>query len=206
MRAHDWTLRGGPGKQSLDMDAIPLLEQCAPAIAPVTMAAIVQQESGGNPLALHDNTTGKSYRPGSVADAARIARELIAQGHSVDIGLAQINSRNLPRLGVSVDEVLDPCRNLQAAQAVLLDGWTLSGTLAGALSAYNTGRIVGARGAKYGAGVYAQAGVVVPAIPGGRMAQWTLPGSALPPVRPSVSWTPQASPLKPGAGNLQPRW
>jgi type IV secretion system protein VirB1 len=29
-----------------------MLEQCAPQIAPVTLAAIVQQESGGNPLAL----------------------------------------------------------------------------------------------------------------------------------------------------------
>ena len=69
-----------------------LMEQCAPQIASVTMAAIVQQESGGNPLALHDNTSGKSYRPATIAEAARLARELIAQGHSVDIGLPQINS------------------------------------------------------------------------------------------------------------------
>lgn len=188
------------------MNALPMLEECAPAIAPVTMAAVVQQESAGNPLALHDNTAGRSYRPGSVAEAARVARELIAQGHSVDIGLAQINSRNLPGLGLSVDLMLDPCRNLQAAQSVLLNGWARSGTLAGTLSAYNTGRIVGAQGTKYGAGVYAQAGVVVPAIPGGRMARWALAGAALPPVRPLVSWTPQASPLKPGAGDLEPRW
>jgi hypothetical protein len=44
---------------------------------------------------VHDNTSGKSYRPATVAEAARLTRELIDRGHSVDIGLAQINSKNL---------------------------------------------------------------------------------------------------------------
>ena len=118
-----------------------MMEQCAPQVAPVTLAAIVQQESGGNPLALHDNTSGKGYAPATVAEAARLARELIAQGHSVDIGLAQINSRNLPRLGLGVDQVLDPCANLRAAQTVLMEGWMRSGDLRATLSAYNTGRL-----------------------------------------------------------------
>jgi type IV secretion system protein VirB1 len=58
------------------MNAIVLMEQCAPQIAPVTLAAIVQQESGGNPLAVHDNTSGKSYAPTTVAEAAQLTREL----------------------------------------------------------------------------------------------------------------------------------
>jgi type IV secretion system protein VirB1 len=124
-----------------EMTPVAMLEQCAPQIAPVTMSAIVQQESGGNPLVLHDNTSGKSYRPATVADAARIARELIAQGHSVDIGLAQINSKNLPRLGLGVDQVLDPCANLHAAQTVLMEGWKRSGDLRATLSVYNTGKL-----------------------------------------------------------------
>ena len=57
------------------MTPVALMEQCAPAIAPVTLAAVVQQESGGNPLALHDNTAGKSYRPASLTEAAQIARK-----------------------------------------------------------------------------------------------------------------------------------
>lgn len=183
-----------------------MIEQCAPAIAPVTMAAVVQQESGGNPLTLHDNTTGKSYRPGNMTEAAQIARGLIAQGHSVDIGLAQINSRNLPGLGISVDEALDPCRNLQAAQAVLLEGWQRSGNLRATLSAYNTGKLRGAVGDAYGSKVFGKAGVTVPAIPGGQMAQWAAVGSALPPVRPVVTWTPQASPLAPKGDGLAARW
>lgn len=188
------------------MTPVALMQQCAPTIAPVTLAAVVQQESGGNPLALHDNTTGKSYKPASFAEAARLARDLIAQGHSVDIGLAQINSRNLPRLSMTVEQVLQPCDNLRAAQAVLLDGWKRSGDLRATLSAYNTGRLASPVGLKYGASVYGKAGVTVPAIPGGQMAQWATVGAVLPPVRPPVTWTPQASPLAPRGDGLAVRW
>ncbi len=188
------------------MTPVAMLEQCAPQIAPVTMSAIVQQESGGNPLSLHDNTSGKTYRPTSVAEAARIARELIASGHSVDIGLAQINSKNLPRLGLGVDQVLDPCANLHAAQTVLMEGWKRSGSLRGALSAYNTGKIRSAVGMAYGEKVFGKAGVVVPAIPGGRVASWAAGGAALPPVRPVITWTPAASPLAPEGGGLAVKW
>ncbi|MBN8744560.1 MAG: lytic transglycosylase domain-containing protein [Thiomonas arsenitoxydans] len=188
-----------------------LLYECAPAIAPVTMAAIVQQESGGNPLALHDNTTGRSYRPASHADAAQLARDLVAQGHSVDIGLAQINSRNLQGLGMTVDQALQPCENLRAAQSVLLDGWKRSGDLRATLSAYNTGKLDGSTGAGYGASVFDKAGVTVPAIPGGKMARWAVSTAdatvtVLPPVRPVVTWTPQASPLSPNCGGLAVKW
>jgi type IV secretion system protein VirB1 len=188
------------------------IEECAPKVAAVTMAAIVQQESGGNPLAVHDNTTGQSYRPASLAEAARLARTLIQAGHSVDLGLAQINSRNLPALGLNADQAFDPCSNLHAAQVILLRAWSQSGgSLRGALSAYNTGNTTGIAGARYSARVYAQAGVVVPTIPGGRMARWAegggpVPRPDFPPVRPRITWTPQASPLNPKAGGMAPQW
>jgi len=166
----------------------------------------VQQESGLNPLALHDNTTGKSYKPNDFAEAARIARTLIGLGHSVDIGLAQINSRNLQRLGVGIEQALQPCENLRAAQAVLLDGWRRSDDLRATLSAYNTGKLRSPVGAAYGAQVFGKAGVTVPAIPGGQMAQWAATGADLPPVKPVVTWTPQASPLSPKGGELAVRW
>jgi len=188
------------------------IEECAPKVAAVTMAAIVQQESGGNPLALHDNTTGQSYRPANLAEAARLARTLIQAGHSVDLGLAQINSRNLPALGLDADQVFDPCSNLHAAQTILLRAWSQSGgSLQGALSAYNTGNTAGIAGARYSARVFAQAGVVVPAIPGGRLARWVADGIPaprpdLPPIRPRVTWTPQASPLTPNGAGLKGQW
>ena len=186
-----------------------LLRQCAPQVSVVTMAAIIKQESGGNPLALHDNTTGKSYRPVILAQAAKLVSDLINQGHSVDIGLAQINSKNLPGLNLDAKQALDPCTNIHAAQIILLRGWKESGgDLRGALAAYNTGNAASAIGQKYAARVFGQAGVTVPAIPGGKLARWAFAdsgvatGSSLPPVRPKITWTPQASPLSPSAGAL----
>ena len=194
------------------MTPVVLLHQCAPQVSVVTMAAIVKQESGGNPLALHDNTTGKSYQPASLAGAAKLAADLIQQGHSVDIGLAQINSRNLSDLNLDVAQVLEPCANIHAAQTILLRGWKQSGgDLRGALSAYNTGNTGSGVGAKYAAQVFSRAGVIVPAVPGGKLANWTLAdvgqtGGGLPPVRPAITWTPQASPLSPRSGGLTTRW
>ncbi|SCC93500.1 Lytic transglycosylase catalytic [Thiomonas sp. X19] len=180
------------------------------------MAAIVQQESGGNPLAIHDNTTDRSYRPDSLFEAVGLARKFIAAGHSVDMGIAQINSGNLPSLHLGLQQVFDPCLNLQAAQTILLRGWKQSGgSLRGALSAYNTGNTESAVGARYAAGVFWQAGVVVPSIPGGKLARWTtadalhqvrVADAALPPVRPVITWTPAASPLSPAEGVLAARW
>ena len=192
------------------MTPVVLLHQCAPQVSAVTMAAIVKQESGGNRLALHDNSTGKSYRPASLAEAAKLAADLIQQGHSVDIGLAQINSRNLPGLNLNANQALDPCTNIHAAQTILLRGWKQSGgNLRGALAAYNTGNTGSVVGAQYAAKVFGQAGVIVPAIPGGKLANWTFAGGltrqavgGLPPVRPKITWTPQASPLTPSAGTL----
>ncbi|MDA8095278.1 MAG: lytic transglycosylase domain-containing protein [Betaproteobacteria bacterium] len=186
--------------------ALTTLEHCAPRVAPLTMAAIVQQESGGNPLTIHDNTTGRTYHFETVSTAVRLARTLIRGGHSVDMGLAQINSANLASIGADVDHIFDPCTNLRAAQTILLRAWSQSGgSLRGTLSAYNTGKTTGILGARYSASVYAQVDVAVPAIPGGKMPQWVT-GSRLPPIRPVITWTPQASPLAPSARGITARW
>ncbi|MFM2084792.1 MAG: hypothetical protein RLY95_1610 [Pseudomonadota bacterium] len=144
-----------------DMTLAELVLTCAPLIHPVTMHAVVQHESGGNYLALHDNTTGQTYKPASLSEGKTVANQLVAQGHSVDIGFAQINSKNLPKLGVSVDQVMDPCTNLWAAQTILLSAWRQSqGNLPQMLSIYNTGRSNSVVGMRYAASVYARAGAV----------------------------------------------
>jgi len=104
-----------------------LLTACAPLVAPVTLAAVVQHESGGHPLAVHDNAAGMSYRPRSEDEAVALAKGLIAQGHSVDLGLGQINSGNLAWLGQSVETIFKPCTNLAATQKVLLAAWRQAG-------------------------------------------------------------------------------
>ena len=61
-----WGLTGMPIP---DLPPRVLLEVCAPQVAPVTLAAIVQQESGGDWLAIHDNTAGRALRPTTVEHA-----------------------------------------------------------------------------------------------------------------------------------------
>ena len=192
------------------MTPIELIHSCAPDLAPVTIAAIVQQESGGNPLLLHDNTTRHTLRPRTFAEAAKLAQALVQSGHSVDIGLAQINNKNLPAMRLEIEDVLDPCTNLRAAQSIMKTAWEQSGhDLRSALAAYNTGKTATPVGAHYSAQVFARAGVKVPEIPGGKMPPWVNRSfwnpSNLPPVRPIITWTPAASPLQPDGTGLSPR-
>ena len=189
-----------------------LLEVCAPQIAPVTLAAIVQQESGGDWLAIHDNTTGTTLRPTNTEHAVSIARKLIAAGHSVDLGGAQINSANLTTLGLDIKSAFVPCTNLHAAQVLLLDSWRGSGgDLRATLAIYHTGcaddcpPTKRSAGAAYSTSVYGRAGVAVPAIPGGHLASWVLrPRNATATylMATAITVSPAASPLTPHRGGL----
>lgn len=124
-----------------------LAAQCAPNVAPATIAAIVQTESQGFELAINVNGLGRRIpRSTSVAQAVAVARAYVAQGYSVDLGLGQINSRNMRRLGLTWDNVFDPCTNIAAAAAVLSGnyhsvraGLHPQRALRVALSMYNTG-------------------------------------------------------------------
>ncbi|WP_066546044.1 MULTISPECIES: lytic transglycosylase domain-containing protein [unclassified Sphingomonas] len=124
-----------------------LAAQCAPSVAPETIAAIVRTESGGNVLAINVNGLGhKVAQPTSVAQAIKIARHYVGKGYSVDLGLGQINSRNMEGLGLTWDTVFEPCTNLAAAAAVLSGnyhsvraGLHPQQALRIALSMYNTG-------------------------------------------------------------------
>ena len=78
-----------------------LIAHCAPNVAPATMAAIVNVESGGNSLAIGDNTAGRSYYPRDRATAESLARRLLQAGHSIDAGIAQIDSMNFAGFGVT---------------------------------------------------------------------------------------------------------
>jgi type IV secretion system protein VirB1 len=96
--------------------ALALALQCAPAIDPHMIVAIGQHESGLEPLTVHDNTTGQSLH-GEVVIIA--AAQLIAAGHSVDLGLMQINSRNLDLLRLPLRDAFTACRSIEAAARLL---------------------------------------------------------------------------------------
>jgi type IV secretion system protein VirB1 len=210
-----------------------LLERCAPEVSPVTMAALVAQESGGDPYALDDDSTHIVYHPVSYAGAVRLAAELIGAGHSVDLGLAQVNSGWLAPLHLTAAELLEPCENLRAGSLILLRAWRAAGVgtpaggnsvpgvparakrLARALAIYHSGNPRSLAGRQYAAETYRHAGVhvIVPAIPGGHLARWesgspAARGALRPPapvrVIASGAASPQTSPLLPRGDGLTP--
>lgn len=150
-----------------------LAQQCAPAVAPETLLAVARTESGFDPLVVAVNgTPHRVYHP-QTADAARVLAEaLIARGRNVDLGLGQINSRNLPRLGLAVAEAFNPCRNLWASAEVLQEGYRRAAPAPGdeqrglrtALSIYNTGDARRGFGNGYVDRVTAAAATVVPGL------------------------------------------
>jgi type IV secretion system protein VirB1 len=141
---------------------------CAINVSPVTLKAIVDVESAGNPLALNVNRiSGPQPQAASVAEAVSDAESYIAQGYSVDIGLMQVNSRNLAALGFTIQQMLDPCTNVQGGARILTAYYAQAVSMFGegqdalraALSAYNTGSFY--RGFKNGyvARYYGRSGV-----------------------------------------------
>lgn len=128
-----------------------LIMQCAPDVAPSTMMAIITVESKGNPWVIGNNTLKAPIKPApkSKEDAIRVAKYYLSLGHSLDLGLAQINSKNLNRLGLSLEEVFDPCTNVAAGAMILKDFYLKASAKYGdgqkalmhALSGYNTGSL-----------------------------------------------------------------
>lgn len=135
-----------------------LLENCASYVALPTLAAIIHVESAGNPLALYVN--GIERQPAAIRnrdEAVAKARYYITRGYSVDLGLMQVNSRNLATFGVTITQMLDPyaCTNVRIGATILVADYTRASIVYGpgqaalraALSAYNTGSFY--HGARY---------------------------------------------------------
>lgn len=148
-----------------------LLAQCAPEVAPSTLAAIVSVESGGNAYAIGVNKWRKVRQPTNAAEAVATAKALLARGANIDLGLSQINSSNLRWLNLSVEAAFDPCQNLAAAARVLANNYRRavslghSSPLGAALSAYNTGSMQRGYRNGYVAKVYRASGTRRPANP-----------------------------------------
>lgn len=130
------------------LDFLALAQDCAPWVAPQTMAAIVKTESGFNPLSIGVNGGARLVRqPVDKAEAVSTAKWLIAVGYNIDLGLGQINSSNLSKVGLSVEDAFEPCKNVAVAAIILHDNYqSAKGKMKGeqaallaALSAYNTG-------------------------------------------------------------------
>lgn len=130
------------------MDFVALSQECAPWVAHETMAAIIKTESAFRPLAIGVNGGFKLARqPETKAEAVATAKWLIASGYNIDLGLGQVNSSNLAKTGLTVEDAFEPCKNVAAAAKILHWNYQAAtrripgeqAALHAALSAYNTG-------------------------------------------------------------------
>jgi type IV secretion system protein VirB1 len=145
--------------------------RCGPSVAPSTLASIARTESAFEPLSINDNTTGTRGAPATRDIAIQIASKLLEAGHSVDIGIMQINSANFARLGLTLEAAFDPCKSVAAGAAVLAGGYAGGATHEGqqlalrvALSKYNTGDAQRGFANGYVHKVELAAGRIVPAL------------------------------------------
>ncbi len=99
-----------------------LVQRCAPHVAPRTALAIISVESGGRWWAVNDNDR-PTPRLATPADAIAYARRRVAEGGSIDIGIAQLNSAHLATMHLTVDEAFEPCTNIAMGMSVLQDAW-----------------------------------------------------------------------------------
>lgn len=126
-----------------------LILACAPNVEPSTIRAVIEVESAGDPLALNVNRDTGAVRllATDLVEAIELAKAEIAAGNSVDVGLMQINSRNLERLGYTIEQIFNPCTNIRAGDRILSEAYWRAASKQGegqdalraALSAYNTG-------------------------------------------------------------------
>ena len=175
--------------------------RCAPDVAPATLASIANVESRFEPLAINDNSTRIMAAPATADIAVQTATRLIAAGHSVDLGLMQINSGNLARLGLTPATAFDPCQSIAAAARILVGSYVGGAThddqqaaLREAISDYNTGNAVDGFGNGYVHKVELSAAHVVPAIDVANNAGPPLPTTGAPAASRGMS-TAAAAPL-----------
>jgi type IV secretion system protein VirB1 len=126
-----------------------LVAQCGAGVHPDTLNAIIKVESNYNALAINDNTTGICIKPTSKEQAVSLTNYLLSEGHSLDVGLMQINSQHFSEPGVDYMRLFDPDYNISTGSKILARFYREHAmenpndkpeiTLLKALSSYNTG-------------------------------------------------------------------
>jgi type IV secretion system protein VirB1 len=111
-----------------------LAATCATSVHPDTIEAIVRTESAYHPYALSINYPQKeahysgysssqivlARQPQTLQEAVSWTQWLISNGHSVSIGLMQINTQEAAHLGIkNLAELFDPCTNIRTGGSIL---------------------------------------------------------------------------------------
>jgi len=123
---------------------------CAISVHPDTIIQIAKTESGLNQFAVNVNGIDKAFRINKLSDAIEIIELAKEKEKTFDIGLMQINSRNLDRFGVKPIDAFEPCLNIRIGAIIISEFYQTALkkiddpqiALQQALSAYNTGSLV----------------------------------------------------------------
>ncbi|WP_373889886.1 lytic transglycosylase domain-containing protein [Massilia sp. H6] len=127
-----------------------LAQQCALAVHPATMAAVVRVESTFNPFAIGVVGGRLARQPTNKAEAVATANALTAAGVNFSLGMGQVNRYNLSRYGLDYQSAFEPCANLKAASLILQEcyrrakakGMTDTSALQAAFSCYYSGNFL----------------------------------------------------------------
>lgn len=119
-----------------------------PKVSSRTLWEIIRVESNFNESAININSPGvKTPKNRTIDEAIGSAKDLISKGVNIDIGLMQINSKNLEKFKLSIESAFNPCQNIRAGSQILKANYDRAAeglgngqeALKAALSAYNTG-------------------------------------------------------------------
>lgn len=129
------------------IDVLSYVVQCTPNVAPSTMLAIVRTESNGNPLAINLNNGRLTYQPQNKKQAVSWVNYLEKHGYNFDVGIMQVNIKNIHKFGFMAADLLEPCLNLKIGAKILQANYSNAIKISGhpqlalrkAISAYNTG-------------------------------------------------------------------
>lgn len=134
-------------------DIYQLVQDCAQTVAPSTMMRIINVESTQVSYAIGYKITKDkrvyqlTKQPVNVSEAQAWATWFLANGYRFDAGIAQVNSSNFGKFGLTPANVFEACTNIKAGGAILTafykdaarkygDGQK---ALYAAISAYQTG-------------------------------------------------------------------
>lgn len=161
------------------LEFLALAQECAPTVAPQTMAAVVSVESSYNPFAIGVVGGKLERQPKNKEEAVATAKQLEAAGWNFSLGVAQVNRYNLPKYAISYEQAFDACTSLRVGSKILEDCYVRAAkrtpepqaALQAAFSCYYSGNFT--RGFKpdvagkpsYVQKVLASAGVQAQAIP-----------------------------------------
>jgi type IV secretion system protein VirB1 len=100
------------------LEFLALAQECAPTVAPQTMAAVVNVESSYNPYVVGGRL---ARQPKSREEAVATAQQLENDGWNFSLGVAQVNRYNLPKYQITYEQAFDACTSLRVGSKILED-------------------------------------------------------------------------------------